>query len=111
MNNRVHGGRVLPRAVRTAGLVVAAGLMALANGGSATAQPPGVSCDPATMMRAQADQMTSWPTIWPLTPTLATRSPPQTQPTHYRWSPPSETSKQIWPRAAACRWINPCPLA
>ena len=58
MNNRVHGGRVLPRAVRTAGLVVAAGLMALANGGSATAQPPGVSCDPATMMRAQADQMT-----------------------------------------------------
>jgi hypothetical protein len=44
--------------VRVAGLAVAAGLLALANGGSALAEPPGDSCSPAVMMRAQADQMT-----------------------------------------------------
>jgi hypothetical protein len=61
VSNRAHGGRVLPRVVRTAALVVAAGLaagsMALATGGSALAQPPGDSCSPAAMMSAQADEM------------------------------------------------------
>jgi hypothetical protein len=56
VSDRVPAGRVPPRVVRTAGLVVAAGLVALANGGSALAQP-GDSCDPATVMRAQADMM------------------------------------------------------
>ena len=46
VSKRVHGGRVLSRAVRTAGLVVAAvgrggGLMALANAGSATGSAAG----------------------------------------------------------------------
>ena len=57
MSNRAHGGRALLRVVRTAALVVAAGLVALANGGSALAQPPGDSCSPAAMMSAQADEM------------------------------------------------------
>src|ERR1700737_2332936 len=48
---------VCPGVVRTAALVVAAGLVALANGGSALAQPPGDSCSPAAMMSAQADEM------------------------------------------------------
>ena len=56
MSNRVPGGRVLPRVVRPTGLIVAAGLVALANSGSAVAQP-GDSCDPAVVMRAQADMM------------------------------------------------------
>jgi heme-binding protein len=42
--------------VRTAGMVAAAGLVALANGGSALAQP-GDSCSPGAVMRAQADMM------------------------------------------------------
>src|ERR1700758_1392849 len=41
VSNRARCGRVLPRVVHTAGLVVAVGLLAVANGGSAFAQPPG----------------------------------------------------------------------
>jgi hypothetical protein len=58
VSNRARCGRVLPRVVHTAGLVVAVGLLAVANGGSAFAQPPGDTCSPAAMMRMQADEMT-----------------------------------------------------
>jgi hypothetical protein len=57
VSNRADGGRVLPRVVRTAALIVAAGSMALVTGGTALAQPPGDSCSPAAMMSAQADEM------------------------------------------------------
>jgi hypothetical protein len=57
VSNRAHGGRVLSRALRTAALVVAAGSVALATGGSALAQPSGDSCSPSAMMSAQADEM------------------------------------------------------
>jgi heme-binding protein len=57
VSNRPHGGWVAPRVVRVAA-AVAAGVVALAAGGVAGAQPPGDSCSPAAMMRAHAAAMT-----------------------------------------------------
>jgi len=58
VSNSAHDGCVLSRVVRTAALVVAAGVVALANSGAAAAEPPAEPCSPAAMMRAQADMMT-----------------------------------------------------
>ena len=54
MNDSAHGGWTPLRVVRAAAVTVAAGVVALAYGGAAGAQPSGDQCSPAAMMRAHA---------------------------------------------------------
>ena len=58
MNDSAHGGWTPLRVVRAAAVTVAAGVVALAYGGAAGAQPSGDQCSPAAMMRAHATAMT-----------------------------------------------------
>jgi heme-binding protein len=58
VSNFAHGGWVPLRVVQAAAVGVAAGVVALATGGAAGAQPPGDQCSPAAMMRAHAAAMT-----------------------------------------------------
>jgi heme-binding protein len=58
VSKSAHGGWVSLRAVRAAAVSFAAGVVALASGGAAGAQPPENQCSPAAMIRAHATAMT-----------------------------------------------------
>ncbi|WP_264023566.1 hemophore-related protein [Mycolicibacterium pyrenivorans] len=54
----MHDGRVSRRVFGAAAVGVAAGIVAFAGAGAATAQPPPDPCSPAAVMRAHAGAMT-----------------------------------------------------
>ncbi|MGZ5392890.1 MAG: hemophore-related protein [Mycobacterium sp.] len=58
MSNFAHGRWVPLRVVQAAAVGVAVGVVALATGSAAGAQPPGDQCSPAAMMRAHGTAMT-----------------------------------------------------